>query len=208
VNVLAALAMAVLSVPPSSEPTPIPEGYTVLVDDTGLIAVAVPETWTEVDTAPAANDDGTPRPSIAASPNIQSFLTTFDTPGVWYAAFPFAPDPLVLIDSNGLNRGCETIEVKEYSDPVFVGVVQVGTNCGPQAMTWNMVVASPPNDAFTAVVQVQTTSAEELETVRLTFNVTPDGTMPGSSVPGSTSVPTSTSVADSTTVPSSTTVPG
>jgi hypothetical protein len=82
VNMLAALAMALPSVPPSSEPKPIPEGYKVLVDDTGLLAVAVPETWTEVVTAPTANDDGTPRPFIAAAPNIQSFLTTFDTPGM------------------------------------------------------------------------------------------------------------------------------
>ena len=76
---LAALAL-VGSVPPSSEPKPIPAGYAPLVDDTGSIVVAVPAAWTEVDLAPAVNEDGSPRPTIGASPNLASFIGTFDTP--------------------------------------------------------------------------------------------------------------------------------
>ena len=52
-----------------------------------------------------------------------------------------------------------------------MGVVQVGTNCGTTGMTWNMVVATPADHTFSAVVQVQTTVPEELQTVLLTFNV-------------------------------------
>ena len=52
-----------------------------------------------------------------------------------------------------------------YDDPVFVGVVQIGTNCGPNAMTWNMVVASPADESFTGVVQVKTADADELRTI-------------------------------------------
>ena len=132
--------------------------------------IAVPEAWTDVDTAPKVDADGTPRPYIAASPNLESFLNSFDTPGVLYAAFPFTADPLTLVEEFGLREGCETFEVKTYDDPVFVGAVQIGTNCGPNAMTWNMVVASPADESFTAVVQVKTADAEELQTILLTFN--------------------------------------
>ena len=87
-----------------------------------------------------------------------------------YIAFPFTADPLTLLEEFGLREGCETFEVTTYDDPVFVGVVQTGTNCGPNAMTWNMVVASPADESFTGVVQVKTANADELLTIRRTFN--------------------------------------
>jgi len=159
------------SVPPSS--APIPAGYTPLVDDTGAIVVAVPDTWTDIDTAAAVNEDGSPRPYIAASPDLASFLGTFDTPGVLYAAFPYELNPWTLMDAYGIDGGCETVEVKSYDDPVFIGIVQVGTNCGAAGMTWNMVVASTADHSFTALVQVQTAPDDEaMQTVLLTFNTT------------------------------------
>ena len=48
--------------------------------------------------------------------------------------------------------------------------MQIGTNCGPNAMTWNMVVANPADESFTAVLQVKTANAEELRSILLTFN--------------------------------------
>jgi hypothetical protein len=166
--VLLAVTMSFAAAPPPT--VPIPEGYVPLIDDTRTIVVAVPETWTEIDTAPVVTADGSLRPYIAASPDIESFLGTFDTPGVAYAWFPFTTDLGALVDAYGLQTGCETLELNFYDDPVFVGVVQVGSNCGPGGMAWNLVVASPSDDSFTAVVQMQTASLEELQTLRLTFN--------------------------------------
>jgi hypothetical protein len=127
-----------------------------------------------------------------------------------YVAFPFESDPLVLIQEYGITSGCEAIEVKTYEDPVFTGVVQIGTDCGPQSMTWQMVAANPADESFTAVVQVQSTVPEEIRTVLLTFNIVPGAEVPGSTVPGSTvpgtAVP-STTTADASTAPS-TTAPG
>ena len=193
---------------PSTAPlttAPIPAGYVPLVDDTDSIVIAVPEAWTDVDTAPKG---ATQRPYIAASPDLESFLTSFDTPGVQYAAFPFTADPLSLIAQFGLREGCEMLEVKTYDDQFFVGAVQIGTNCGPNAMTWNMVVANPADESFTALLQVKTANAEELRTILLTFNY------PGSSprdpnatttttTPGTTT--TTTPGATTTTAPAATT---
>jgi hypothetical protein len=166
VNVLIALTLA------TTAPTiPIPAGYTPLVDDTHTIVVAVPEGWTGVDTASAVNDDGTPRPYIAASPDLDAFLAGFDAPGMLYAEFPYASDPKVLIDRYGLQSGCEDVSLHTYDDPVFEGLVQVGTNCGAEHLTWNMVVASPGDHSMTALVQVQSADDSEMRTVLLTFNV-------------------------------------
>jgi hypothetical protein len=232
--VLATLAMALsAATPPTTDPptttpsstaptttapntapsttAPIPAGYVPLVDDTDSIVIAVPEAWTDVDTAPKADAEGTPRPYIAASPNLESFLGSFDTPGVLYAAFPFTADPLVLVQEFGLREGCETFEVRTYDDQFFVGAVQIGTNCGPNAMTWNMVVASPADESFTAVVQVKTANADELRTALLTFNYPeaaprdPNATTTTGAPMTTTSGPTTTGAPTTTPGPTTTT---
>ena len=157
------------SAPPS--PDPIPAGFTQLFDDTGTIVVAVPNTWSDIETAPSVNEDGSPRPSIVASPDITSFLETFDTPGVIYAAFPFEVDPMTLVGLYGIVGGCQTLEVTTYVDAVFNGVVQVGSNCGASGMTWTMVVASPADQSFTALLQLLTAPDDLAMTTALsTFN--------------------------------------
>jgi hypothetical protein len=227
--VLATLAMALsAAAPPSTEPpttapsstaptttapntapsttAPIPEGYVPLVDDTNSIVLAVPEAWTDVDTAPKADAEGVQRPYIAASPDLES-SASFDTPGVLYAALPFTADPLVLIEQLGLREGCETLEVKTYDDPVFVGAVQIGTNCGPNAMTWNMVVANPVDESFTAVVRVSTANPDELRTILLTFNY-PGSTPRDPNATTTTTAATTTTSGPTTTAGPTTTVAG
>jgi hypothetical protein len=153
---------------------PIPPGYMPLVDDSHTIVIAVPDAWQDVNTMAFIPEEGTAaegRPSIVAAPDIQKFYTSFEVPGVSYFTVPFAPDPLTLMDEYGLTGGCDTIAFKEYDDPVFVGVIQIGTDCGPLHMTWNMVVASPADASFTAVMQAQSADPTELETLLRTFNV-------------------------------------
>jgi len=185
IAVLAAVALSTIaSVPvPPSEPIPIPDGYVPLVDSTGLLVVAVPDTWTDVDLLPAVRD-GIAQPYLAASPDLTAFFSSFDVPGAMYAAFPFEDDPLELVRAYGLDGGCAALEVKTYDDPVFTGVVQVGTDCGASHMNWNMVVASPADGSFTAVVQVQALPDDgAARVVLLTFNVAPGAVATFDSVP-------------------------
>ena len=156
----------------SDPPSPLPSGYVEVVDETGQITVAVPETWTDIDTSQATNNDGTPAPRIAASTDLVSYTETFDTSGVVFVALAYEADPQVVIDANGLVEGCETIEIQPYSDPVFTGLAQVGTNCGDNGAIWNMVVASPADQSLTAVVQVLVTpaDAEAMDIVLRTFD--------------------------------------
>jgi len=164
---LTALAL-VGSVPPSSEP--IPDGYVPIVDATDTIVVAAPEAWTETDVSLAPTEGAGEVPRIAASPDLMSFYTSFDTPGVLFVAFPYTINPLDYVDQFGEKMGCASMEIKEYEDPIFIGVIQIGMDCGPQHMIWNMVVASPADEAYTAVVQVQTVDDVQRQTVIRTFN--------------------------------------
>jgi hypothetical protein len=192
IEMLAAIALSIASAlsPATTEPPPIPDGYVPLVDATGLLVVAVPESWTEVDPLPAVRD-GVAQPYLAASPDLDVFLTSFDAPGVMYAAFPFVADPTEVLRAHGLAGGCATLEVKTYDDPVFTGIVQVGTDCGAAHMTWNMVVATPADQSFTAVVQVQSAPDDEAtRIVMLTFNVAPGAVATFDTVPPSTTTST------------------
>ena len=108
----------------AAAPPTIPDGYVELVDDTGLLTLAVPDTWTDVDTVPATNADGTPQPWISASPDFEQFQTTFDVSGVVYRALPFTADPDVARRPRfGMPEGaCPELEVMPYDDGVFAGV--------------------------------------------------------------------------------------
>lgn len=174
----------------------LPEGSIRLVDDTGLITVVVPEAWTTVDTAPNVIEDGSTLPYIFASgTDVPTFTDTFAS-GVLYFATPFQVDPESIIASVGLSAGCETIEVLPYEDPIFTGFVQVGEKCGEGGGTWNMIVASPEDQSFTAQVVLQIESADDQEAfdiVLQSFTYAGDPTVdpsvmvpsaPSSSVPG------------------------
>ena len=124
---IAALALLVATVPPT---LPIPDGYVPIIDGTHSIVVAVPEGWGEVRVEPLILEDGSEAPYIVASPNVMRFYTSFAVPGMDYAALPYEINPLVYLDMFGLTVGCETIEVREYDDPDFVGVIQIGLHCG------------------------------------------------------------------------------
>jgi hypothetical protein len=178
--------------PDASDPAALPEGYARLVDDTGFLTVVVPETWTSVDTVPSANDDGSPQPWILASTvDLEEFNETF-TSGVLYRALPYVADPETMASDSGISGGCETIEVQPYEDPIFTGFVQVGTNCGEGGGTWNMIVASPEDQSFTAVVQVQIATPEEqadFDAVLASFTYAGDPTVPPGMMVPSSSVP-------------------
>lgn len=187
----------------------VPAGYVALVDDMQAIAVVVPQTWTDIDTATAVDPAGSPVPYIAAAANLESFLKTFDTAGVQFMSFPFEANPQVLVDAYGLTGGCQSVTVEPYADPVFTGVVQVGTACGAGTASWKMVVASPASQARTVVVQVQITGPAEqaaMDTVLNSFNLVAGSPAPGpaTTVPAPT-VPTPTVPTPTVAVP---TVPG
>ena len=115
----------------AAAPPTIPDGYVELVDDTGLLTVTVPDTWTDVDTVPGTNDDGTAQPWISASPDFASSSTTFDVTGCRLSGASVHRRCQLLVDQFGLPEGaCADLEVTPYDDGVFAGSMQVGLSCG------------------------------------------------------------------------------
>jgi hypothetical protein len=174
--------------PPAEPPSPdlnavVPADFVTLTDDTGTITVGVPNSWTDVDTAPAGVD-----PWISAAPDFRAFVTTFDVPGVIFEAVPLTTDTATLARDTGYASVCANEEVVPYDDGVFVGSHLIDTGCGDDGTTaYHVIAANPANQAFTALLDVQITSPDEvpiLDGILATFNVTP--------VVGSAGVPSNT----------------
>ena len=170
-------------------PTELPEGFVWLVDDTGAITVAVPEAWTDVDTAPA-DVDGVPQPWISAAPSaIDDFLGTPDESGVLFSAVTFDPDPAFLIEQFSLVEGCAEFSVEPYNKRGLVGFTQIGSGCGEGGTgSWQLIIANPADQSFTALVQVQTATEADVAAAQVALDsFTTTGmpvVTPGSSVPG------------------------
>lgn len=201
--------------PPATGEFVLPADWTTLVDDTNTISVAVPNTWTDTDTAPDSNPDGTLAPRIGAATDLDIFIETFDAPGVLFRAVPYTGDNQGEMTQSGLTSGCRRKVVQPYDDGAFVGLRGVWSSCGSTgAPQWHQIVASPASHSFTFIVQIQITGDQELaelENVVRSFNFTPEGGAAAGPVLPPTvdaqmagSEPTSTSIPGSTQPPSST----
>lgn len=108
-----------------AEPT---AGFTTLVDDTGVITVDVPVSWTQVDGAPQG-----PATVLAASPDLQGFYSRYDVPGVSIFA---TQEETVGIDGyiekylTDFGGDCEDGETDVYDDGYYVGKYLYLPNCG------------------------------------------------------------------------------
>jgi hypothetical protein len=168
----------------------LPADWVTLTDDTDTITVAVPNTWTDVDTAPG-QAEGTEVPHIEASTNREVYRGTFDAPGVTYHALPFDTDTAGIVDRFGLASGCSNESTGPYDDGAFAGHHLVYTECGSGPTEFHVIAANPANQAFTALLQIQITGPEEqniLATILDTFNMTSAAaaTTTTTTVPGGT----------------------
>jgi hypothetical protein len=139
-------------------PTTLPAGFVRVTDDSGLISVAIPSTWTDVQTAGLVLDDGTTTPQLIASTNVASYEATFDVPGISIVTAAPIADPQSIVTSNGLTGGCATFTTEPYSDGVFTGFAQIGTSCGSAGGSWKMIVGNTIDGTTGVIISLQTAS--------------------------------------------------
>lgn len=202
------------TVPPPTVPPSVPVGTasatpapttTPVVDDMRTLTIEIPNTWTDVVTAPGTGSDQSPYPQIIASTNINSFQNSFDTSGLMYFAQPLNPDTAAGITTTFDFTGqCTDGGTQPYSDAYFTGTMQTWTTCGGGQAKVIVVFANPADQRFSVVLLVSiVTPADEdaLALAQASFFVTkPQG--PPASTPGTTT-PADTGVA-----PPPTTAPG
>ena len=151
------------------------DSYQTIVDDTGVLTVDVPTAWTSIDTAPITLDDGSLLGQITASPDIESYTNTWDTPGLFYSSVQDA-DILTALATFAPGSACTDAGQTEYQDAVFLGTYQVWTNCGGTDTVYVVLAAAPVSGSgAVSVLAMQVVTDADLDALDqafATFNTT------------------------------------
>jgi serine protease Do len=147
----------------TDDTVPAGQAYTDFVavtDDSGRLSVEVPVEWFDTDTTPIVADDGTSIPRIEAAPDLESFRSAFDTPGVQFAAAPAAEFGVddVLADF-AQSTACTDAGTFDYDDGKFAGRYQIWSDCGgtdTKFVVLGTTAATDTSTTFATIVQVVT----------------------------------------------------
>lgn len=144
------------------------EEYYTFENDSRTIRVDIPRAWSDTSTGSWLRGDSEVPRSIAvvAAPDINGFLNTWTTPGMFLGASrqlaqELTPDQ--LLDQTAFNRECTYDSRNNYSDPLYTGKYDVWTNCGGRDTAMLLVAFTPEDGSFLGMVQVKVVSEADLE---------------------------------------------
>ena len=141
--------MAAAGDTPSRDRSAVPADFVALTDETNALTISVPSAWSDVDTAPGTNDDGTVMPWISAAPDYTAFIETFDVPGALFIGVTYTTDLQSWITRIGQPQSCQTSSTEDYDDGAFVGSATTYEQCGPNQVASLMVLAANAGDDTT-----------------------------------------------------------
>jgi serine protease Do len=148
--------------------------YVTVSDDSGSINASVPVEWSDIDGAP--NEEF--GPSLYAAPDLESFLNTFDTPGVIIEATGSrgAADIDLTLDELDLSDQCTYDGRSPYSDVLYTGSLDLYTNCGGTSTSLFVVAVTPEDGTFLARLLIQAVEPRDLDAadeIFATFTASP-----------------------------------
>ncbi|MCK5634083.1 MAG: trypsin-like peptidase domain-containing protein [Anaerolineales bacterium] len=163
--------------------------YTYVMDDTAALELEIPTDWGQVDGSEWYEDGEIVGASLWASPDIESFMEGWDTPGVIFDVTPRVDlygsylDFLDLL-TEALPDFCEFGGRFDYEDNLYRGAYDLYESCGGTGTSYLVLTAFPIDDpgAFLIELDVQIVSDADLEAfenIIASFNVV--GSLPGGS---------------------------
>ena len=155
--------------------SPVPADFVQLVDDLGVLSIAVPPGWIDIDTAPGTNDDSSTMPWISASTDFAAYRETFDVPGTVFIGVTYTTDLQSWIDRLGQAESCGTSSSDAYDDGAFQGLSATFEQCGTSGQATFMLVAANISDDTTRtyVLQLQAPTPADVaffEPILASFN--------------------------------------
>ncbi|MBA3606554.1 MAG: trypsin-like peptidase domain-containing protein [Acidimicrobiia bacterium] len=143
--------------------------YESVVDDLGRITVDVPTAWSDRDTTPIVQDDGTQLPYIAAATSVDGFINTFDVPGLVFAALAPGADVDASLAEYSFEGQCTDGGITDYSDAVFTGKYQLWLDCDGGTTDVVTLVALPADGSYTAIILAQIVTDADLDALDRAF---------------------------------------
>lgn len=163
--------------------------YTYVMDNTAALEVEIPTDWFDVDGSEWIEDGEIVGASIWASPDMDGFINSWDTPGVIFdvtARVDIFGGYLDFLDllTDGLSDYCAFEGRYDYEDNLYRGAYELYESCGGRDTSYLVLTAVPIDDpgAFLIEVEVQIVSdadLEALDSIIASFNVV--GLLPGES---------------------------
>jgi hypothetical protein len=130
-----------------------------VTNETGALRMTVPTEWIDVDGTPS--EDGTP--NLDATPDIDAFVSSFDVPGVLFAAAPgFNDQALEDIISRFTPEACTPAGTGAYSDPAYTGIYGLSIECGGTNTAGIVIAARADDGTHSAMLQIALASEEDI----------------------------------------------
>lgn len=165
--------------PDAAQPSfPTGPGYTFgrVNDDSGALAIEIPQEWDDFDGGLWRDVGETIGPSIAASPNLDGFFGSFSTPGVLFIASRIWGqrfNDAQLLDNFNFEESCTLQERSDFDNGLLKGLEDFYINCdGSGGLA--VIAASPEGRPFVSVLVSKVVSEIDVEAwgrIRRSFNV-------------------------------------
>lgn len=149
--------------------------YTFITDNSGLLQVEVPTTWSDVDGNPWGDANDPLGVAVRAAPDLEAFNNTWSTPGIFFGASvslleglsseerAAMPDTLLDLDSFDFSGSCVYDGRAEYSDLVYVGKYDIWTDCGDTGSLYVVLVVMPQDLSYVVMVNVLAVTDADLD---------------------------------------------
>ena len=128
---------------------------TTVIDETGRLSMSVPSTWTDTEGVPDFNDNGSDRPLVTASSDLDGFYGDWLVPGAKVTAFPFNSDTSGLLRNLGFADQCRDGGVQSFDNGTYTGLMQSWTDCGGTATRNIQLAINPADRSATVHIEVQ-----------------------------------------------------
>lgn len=130
----------------------LPDGYSLVTDQTGALSVVLPDAWSQVDGAPFATSDGREWASIIATTDSAAYPSDWTVAGIEFSGTavdgPLDADTQTAFLtqlSTPLDQNCTAGKTAQpYDDGLYKGYFSNWENCGGSGTFGIVVVAQDP----------------------------------------------------------------
>ncbi len=142
-----------------------------VTDDSGSVQVSVPAEWEDVDGASITDAAGNVWSSVIASPDIDSLLGGWTTPGVSVMASPTAlattsVDGLLASTASSVSGdGCVSEGAQPFADGYHTGKYDYYTGCGEADADYIVIAATADSGGYLVYVIIQAVTDDDLAAV-------------------------------------------
>lgn len=148
------------------ETTTADAGFASITDDFGTLRVDAPGDWDDVNGAAWEFEGETVGASVSASPDLQAYQDTWETPGMFFGASSSLVeqyDVEGLLDYFDYSGDCDYDARYDYEDSAYTGRYDLWTNCGEAGSQFLVLAAAPEDGSYITLVQIQAVTDADVD---------------------------------------------